>query len=663
MPQLVPVEGDPFGAAQKPSYLPNKAVYASLDKVFGPGKWKPTGDFRSPAREDQLRSQGAQTVAPGHISDHSRGTPDASEAHDIVVAGMTPEQAAAKLKASGWSGKLFPEGQAGSQGAHLHLDGPRVEAVDHDPFAPSGGAQPAATAKPAPPQPAAPQRNTGSSDYMTNVRGRAHEDLEAMRAYEKANPGGSPGGLFAHPFKALGAVGGAMDLPLTPLEGGVTALTNAESRNPQGVLARMDRAVGLHPEKITAADARRAGDIAGLAVPTPALGKAAKGARTLSEVGGEVRIGEDAFRAATRTATDKANALYSKWLETLKRYGFEPTPGMSKGKEARLVERTKEGDSLAQKFYVKQADRAEDSFQRAKYNYDLEPLGDSFKYRRTGPVGHRGVDDVYRTISGEFDKILPKVKLKRDAKLETDLGKIEGQVERLQGDETRRVFSAIDHDVRQQLGPRGSKATIDGRAFKQIESDITKDAKAFRVKGQWREADLLNDYLGALRSAMERHSSPVVAARLKQVNNAYARWSRTSSAAARRPDALGRFNTSDLLHATEQEDVTGGRSFARGKVPGQSFAKRAHDVMHPGPRLPSENDVGHIYPSRHGILNAGLKAAGRPVATYAAKRAARAARARELLRRQGLTGKRGAAAGEIAQGLAPQLALLSKPQQ
>ncbi|MCW5760742.1 MAG: hypothetical protein KIS90_13315, partial [Phenylobacterium sp.] len=36
-----------------------------MDQVFGQGAWRLTGGYRTPAREEQLRAQGAKTVRPG----------------------------------------------------------------------------------------------------------------------------------------------------------------------------------------------------------------------------------------------------------------------------------------------------------------------------------------------------------------------------------------------------------------------------------------------------------------------------------------------------------------------------------------------------------------------------------------------------------------------
>lgn len=94
-----------------------------MNEVFGEGRWRETGGYRTQARENQLRAEGALTVKPGSVSRHSMGTPDAPGAYDIVVAGMSPGQAAAKIEKSGIAfHRLFPEGAHGTQGAHLHVE-------------------------------------------------------------------------------------------------------------------------------------------------------------------------------------------------------------------------------------------------------------------------------------------------------------------------------------------------------------------------------------------------------------------------------------------------------------------------------------------------------------------------------------------------------------
>jgi hypothetical protein len=96
---------------------------AIMDEVFGPGAWRMTGGYRTPERENQLRAQGAMTVRPGRLSRHSLGTPDAPGAYDLVVNGLSPHEAAARLRRAGAPfARYQPKGAHGTQGPHLHLE-------------------------------------------------------------------------------------------------------------------------------------------------------------------------------------------------------------------------------------------------------------------------------------------------------------------------------------------------------------------------------------------------------------------------------------------------------------------------------------------------------------------------------------------------------------
>lgn len=96
---------------------------ATMDQVFGQDGWRITGGYRTQAREDQLRAQGALTVPVGVTSRHSVGGPRNPGAYDVVVSGLSPWQAAARLRGAGAPFRtIFAEGAYGTQGAHLHVD-------------------------------------------------------------------------------------------------------------------------------------------------------------------------------------------------------------------------------------------------------------------------------------------------------------------------------------------------------------------------------------------------------------------------------------------------------------------------------------------------------------------------------------------------------------
>jgi hypothetical protein len=98
-------------------------LHATMDHVFGEGRWRLTSGYRTAAEEDALRRAGAGTVPAGRLSKHSLGGPDQPGAVDAVVPGMTLKAAAAKLRKDGEGlDRVLAEGAHGPEGAHLHIE-------------------------------------------------------------------------------------------------------------------------------------------------------------------------------------------------------------------------------------------------------------------------------------------------------------------------------------------------------------------------------------------------------------------------------------------------------------------------------------------------------------------------------------------------------------
>ena len=109
----------PVAAAEAPA----SDFSATMDRVFGAGRWRQTSGYRSQAQENALRRQGAGTVAVGRTSRHSIGGPEAPGAYDAVVDRLSTAQAAAKLKRDAGGGfRIVAERAHGPQGAHLHVE-------------------------------------------------------------------------------------------------------------------------------------------------------------------------------------------------------------------------------------------------------------------------------------------------------------------------------------------------------------------------------------------------------------------------------------------------------------------------------------------------------------------------------------------------------------
>jgi hypothetical protein len=168
-------------------------VAAVMDRVFGRGAWRMTGGYRTPQREDELRAQGALTVRPGGLSRHSMGRPGAPGAYDLVVDGMSPSEAASRLRAAGAPfARYQPKGVHGTQGPHLHVEpfgfghAPGFQLASSGPKAPAdeGRARSVTIAMPAPSaRSAAAARMELARLRADAMEGRAEAQLELGRAY------------------------------------------------------------------------------------------------------------------------------------------------------------------------------------------------------------------------------------------------------------------------------------------------------------------------------------------------------------------------------------------------------------------------------------------------------------------------------------------------
>ncbi|QUD86302.1 hypothetical protein [Phenylobacterium montanum] len=151
----------PDGAAVSPASQTEK-VHSSLDQVFGPGQWRQTSGYRTRAQENALRRRGAGTVAVGQVSHHSLGGPDAPQAYDVVVPGMSQARAAIKLRqADAGFTRVLAEAAHGPEGPHLHIEPGAALAVGQ-----------AAAAEAAPPEP---------TIYLRIADGRRNPEIGSAR--------------------------------------------------------------------------------------------------------------------------------------------------------------------------------------------------------------------------------------------------------------------------------------------------------------------------------------------------------------------------------------------------------------------------------------------------------------------------------------------------
>lgn len=195
-----------------PKFMSNAAFAGDLDRSLGEGRWRDTGDYRTPGREAQLRAQGAATARG--TSRHSIGAPDAPGAHDIVPVGLSTADATARLRRTPGVKDVIAEGPAGGQGAHLHVDvapgvtPPAPKPVSFDDLVPKAKPKPVSFADLVPPKGANPKAKPDQPGLL----GRAGRYLGEEVSSQIMDPLRQVGADLATPKGGPAKPSGPMDL-------------------------------------------------------------------------------------------------------------------------------------------------------------------------------------------------------------------------------------------------------------------------------------------------------------------------------------------------------------------------------------------------------------------------------------------------------------------
>lgn len=267
--------------------------------------------------------------------------------------------------------------------------------------------------------------------------------------------------------------------------------------------------------------------------------------------------------------------------------GVRLTPGQMMGPRIGMEESKAASLPLLGSMMASGRRRAIMDFNRAAYNQTLEPIGLTVSPKI--PVGTEGIKQLGQALSNAYDALMPHIHFRGDPQWAADLADIQRSALTMPPDQQAQLRAVFDNHVRTRLGPGG---TMDGRTFKNVESELTDFANRYMKSDRPAEEDLgrsVNDLLGAMRENLERHS-PAVADELKALNTSWAAFSRLQIAAANRVKSLGVFTPADLLSAEKR--AAGRRVFSRGDGLLQGLASAAEEVI--GSTYPDSGTAGRL---------------------------------------------------------------------
>lgn len=602
-------------------YMSEAEIGAYLDQKFGKGKWKFTSDYRSPEREDQLRSEGAGTVAPGETSAHSRGKPGASGAVDLQVDGMSAGEVATALK-SGPFTKEFAEGRHGGQGAHVHAEpvpelpagfkldsapevtgpvasGPSA-APDHPPLPPGFTLDAHPTLQPPADKPKpTPLQQASLADQViggvSSQLGQLGSDIgarvgPAQRQLAQDIAPTPPNSLKEAVTQGIRAGGGPITLAgdaLGEVGGLVTGLLDWGVGRPTA--GALDPAVKAATGGRYEIDPQKVGDVASLAIP--GAGEAAEGATLArrAEAAGVLPATLKASDAAVPAKSSNTLAALAKpasndpdhaaAVKRLEAAGVTPAQHQRIGGQVQRFAESAKADPYVGSGIRSSEDQALDSYNRALYNKVLGPIGE--RAPATLKPGRAGVKYVKDALSSAYQSVLPYVKATGDDQLTDDLAQTRTAVAKLGEPQAKQYEAILNQDVLHHFGPEG----MDGKTYKSVVSDLLRQARGFKGSQDPNQRGLgyaLEDTVSALQSDMIRSSPQKYADKLKDINQSYALYARLRDAATVRKGGGGDITPGDLLSAVRRGDKSVGKGdFATGDALLQDFAEDGDKVLSP----------------------------------------------------------------------------------
>jgi len=257
--------------------------------------------------------------------------------------------------------------------------------------------------------------------------------------------------------------------------------------------------------------------------------------------------------------------------------------------------------------------RGNESLNRAVYNRVLGPIGE-----KTDKMGRAAVDDARRKISQAYDDVLDKVTFTPDNAFSRNIAGLREMASALPARERRAFENVLQREV---LGPLSKGRSIDGRAFKDIESQLGEQAKKFLKSPDAYQQDVghaITELQKGLRENLIR-MNPQQAERLRNVNESFANFVRLENAAGRIGAQDGVFTPQQLASAIRQTDRSRRRgAYARGDALMQDLSDAAQSRM--SAQIPDSGTAGRLAMQGAGLASyfvnpmipAGLGAASIP---------------------------------------------------
>ncbi len=279
--------------------------------------------------------------------------------------------------------------------------------------------------------------------------------------------------------------------------------------------------------------------------------------------------------AAAQGVAKVANPLVSKAEQTMRDLGIVPTPGQTMGGVFKKAEDFAQNLPLVGEQIRNAREKVLFDYNKAVINKALDKVDDKLP---ASVVGRDAVNYAAEQISNKYDDILGKMSFNLDFK--TTSGILSSlNKSNLTSDAQRQEATSVLNNI---VLDKFSNSKIPGSTYKQIESDLRKEASKYlnstsasdRNVGEALQ-NVLNTFKDELRSQNPKWTSA-----LRRIDSAYGDLSIMSKAAANTGAENGVFTPKQYQLAVKQLDVTRNKkNFARGLARGQELAETGMQVI------------------------------------------------------------------------------------
>lgn len=290
------------------------------------------------------------------------------------------------------------------------------------------------------------------------------------------------------------------------------------------------------------------------------------------------KAGDKAIRGLARVVNPKVAPV----VQRLKDAGVSMTPGQILGATESKVGSVLKGveDRLTGVPFLGEVvkgarHRSVETFNRAALNEPLKSIGKTLP--KNAPIGNEGIAAVESQLGKAYDDVLPKLSATGDSQFANDLAQIHAKAATMAPARAKQ-FNAILKDLGRFWKPGNQ---MSGSDLKAVESRLGERIRNYGSGADPDARDLAN-VLGEVQSSLRdlaARQNPSQAARLKAINEGWAKFTRLQKAASSATKD-GIFTPNQLSIAARVMDKSGRKATtARGGALMQRFAQDAQSVL------------------------------------------------------------------------------------